>query len=310
MLDLMGMRELEARMIETGSGGPGGNPQEAEALSQVRSELIEKAREYVSQQYAVYGEAATERFMEDYIQRSRLTEIGAHDMDRLQTVIRKIAKRLAAKHSRRRKRRNRGQLNIRKTMRANASTEGIPFRTVWKQKKRERAKVVVICDVSGSVAAYARFLLMLIYGLNEVIPEINSFAFSHRLVDVSSQLEDHDVKEAVKEVIREVGQGSTDYGAALGTLQTDHWDCIDRRTTVLILGDGRSNYGNPRIDVMRELQAQAKKVIWLCPEHPSMWGTGDSEIPRYRPFADLMQRCQTVKDLERVVDMILASYGG
>lgn len=118
------------------------------------------------------------------------------------------------------------------------------------------------------------------------------------------------MKEAVKQVIKEVGQGSTDYGAALGTLQTDYWDCIDRRTTVIILGDGRSNYGNPRIDVMRELQGQAKKVIWLCPEHPSMWGTGDSEIPRFKPFCTLMQQCRTVKDLERVVDMILASYTG
>lgn len=310
MLDQMGMRELEARMIQMRSSGGGGDKEEAEALSQIRDELIQKAREYVEQQYAIYGEAATERFMEDYIQRARLTEIGPHDMDRLQTIIRKIAKRLAAKHSRRRKRRNRGQLNIRKTMRENASTEGIPFKTVWKQKKRERAKVVVICDVSGSVAAYARFLLMLIYGLNEVIPDIKSFAFSHKLVDISSKLEDNEVKEAVKEVIKEVGQGSTDYGAALGALQTEHWNCIDRRTTVMILGDGRSNYGNPRIDVLRALQAQAKKVIWLCPEHPSMWGTGDSEIPRYKPFTDLMQQCRTVKDLERVVDMILASYTG
>jgi hypothetical protein len=310
MLDQMGMRELEARMIEMRQGSGDGDRDEAEALAQIREELINEARNYVEKQYEIYGEAATERFMEDYIQKARLTEIGPHDMDRLQTIIRKIAKRLAAKHSRRRKRRNRGQLNIRKTMRENASTEGIPFKTVWKQKKRERAKVVVICDVSGSVAAYARFLLMLIYGLNEVIPDIKSFAFSHKLVDISDQLEDNEVKEAVKEVIKEVGQGSTDYGAALGTLQTDFWKCIDRRTTVLILGDGRSNYGNPRIDVLREMQAQAKKVIWLCPEHPSMWGTGDSEIPRYRPFIDLLQQCRTVKDLERVVDLILASYTG
>lgn len=177
MLDQMGMRQLEAQMIELRGGGGDGDQEEAEALSEIRNELIDASRKYVEQQYEIFGEAATERFMEDYIQKARLTEIGPHDMDRLQTIIRKIAKRLAAKHSRRRKRRNRGQLNIRKTMRENASTEGIPFKTIWKQKKRERAKVVAICDVSGSVAAYARFLLMLLYGLNEVIPDIKSFAF-------------------------------------------------------------------------------------------------------------------------------------
>lgn len=310
MLDQMGMRQLEQTMISLRGSGNAEDQEEAQALSEIRNELIEAARNYVEKQFEIFGEAATERFMEDYIQKARLTEIGPHDMERLQTIIRKIAKRLAQKHSRRRKRRNRGQLNIRKTMRESAPTEGIPFHTYWKQKKRERAKVVAICDVSGSVAAYARFLLMLLYGLNEVIPDIRSFAFSHRLVDISDELENSDVKEAVKKVIKEVGQGSTDYGAALGALQTDHWNRIDRRTTVIILGDGRSNYGNPRIDVMRELQAQSKKVIWLCPEHPSMWGTGDSEIPRFKPFCDLMQQCRTVKDLERVVDMILASYSG
>ncbi len=149
---------------------------------------------------------------------------------------------------------------------------------------------------------------MLIYNLNDVIPDIRSFAFSHRLVDIGDQLDESDLDDAIVKVLKEVGQGSTDYGEALRNLQTDHWDAIDRRTSVIMLGDGRSNYGNPRIGIFRELQSQAKRVIWLNPEGKTTWGTGDSEMLRYKPFCDVLMTCRTVKDLERVIDQILASY--
>ncbi len=308
MLDEMGLRELEERLFDLRREGGAEAEEEIEALNAARARLLAQARDFVDKQFEVFGEAATERFMEDYIQKARLTEIDTHDLERLERLIKRIAKRLAAKHSRRRKARNRGKLDIRKTMRANAAYEGVPFKTVWKQKRRERAKVVAICDVSGSVAAYARFLLMLLYSLSEAIPEIRSFAFSHKLVEISDNLENLEIGDAVKQTLKDVGQGSTDYGEALNNLQTNHWEAIDRRTTVIILGDGRSNYGNPRIDIMRALHAQAKRVIWLCPEPPTMWGSGDSEMPRFAPFCHLLQECRTVKDLERVVDLILQSY--
>jgi len=308
MLNEMGLRDLEMRMIELQREGTAEGDEEAAALGEARSELLRQARDYVEQQYRTFGEAATERFMEDFLQQSRLTEIDRRDVIRMQHLIKRMAKRLAAKHSRRRKARNRGQLDIRKTMRANAAYEGVPFETIWKRKKRERAKVVAICDVSGSVAQYAKFLLMLLYELTEVIPDIRSFAFSHKLIETSDDMESLDFDTVFPKILKEAGFGSTDYGQALVDLHSQFWDSIDRRTSVIILGDGRSNYGNPRIDIMKELNAQCKRVIWLCPEQQSLWGTGDSEIPRFAPFCHVLQRCSTVKDLERAVDQILSAY--
>ncbi len=308
MLDEMGLRQLEERMIALYRENTEDASTEAAELNEARSELLGQAREFVGRQFEVYGEAATERFLEDYLERSRLTDIGRHDMDRMRRLVSRMAKRLASKHSRRRKLKNRGTLDIRKTMRANAGYDGVPFETKWRQKKRDKAKVVAICDVSQSVANYSRFLLMLLYSLNEVIPEIRSFAFSARLLEISDDLESLDIDDAIKKILKEAGFGSTDYGQALSDLRVNSWDAIDRRTTVIMLGDGRSNYGDPRIDIMRELHDQAKRVIWLCPEYPTLWGTGDSEIPRFAPFCHLMRPCSTVKDLERVIDDILRSY--
>ena len=115
--------------------------------------------------------------------------------------------------------------------------------------------------------------------------------------------------EAMALILREVGGGSTDYGQALADLREHHWDCIDRRTTVLVLGDGRSNHSDPRLDLFAELADRAKRVIWLCPEPAGRWGSGDSEMLRFRPFCSHVSHCATAADLEQAIDEALSAYG-
>jgi uncharacterized protein with von Willebrand factor type A (vWA) domain len=105
-----------------------------------------------------------------------------------------------------------------------------------------------------------------------------------------------------------VGSGSTDYGQAWQDLQDRHWHTIDRRTTVLVLGDGRSNGGDPRLDIFADLAQRAKRVVWLCPEPSGRWGTGDSAILRYRPFCTHLAHSATAADLERAIDEALEAY--
>ena len=109
-------------------------------------------------------------------------------------------------------------------------------------------------------------------------------------------------------ILREAGMGSTDYGQALIDLKRDSGAMIDRRTTIIMLGDGRSNYNDPRTELFREFSARAKRTIWLNPEPQAAWGTGDSEIPRYRPYCSSMNHVATLKDLERAVDDVLSAY--
>jgi hypothetical protein len=179
----------------------------------------------------------------------------------------------------------------------------------WKMRRRDRPKIVAVCDVSGSVSRHARFLLMILHALAAHVADLRTFAFSARLADVGEVLAAHDFEEAMERILRAHGGGSTDYGAALDDLVMRHEDAIDRRTTVLVLGDGRSNHADPRLDLFRALADRARRIVWLCPEPESRWGQGDSCMPLYRPFCARMVHCATAADLERAVDDILLAYG-
>lgn len=308
MMKSLGVERLEREMMAAFRERTEDGQAHAEALIEGRKEMFSRAREHAKQAFETYGAGATLAFREDVLAETALTALDVRDLGRMQSLVEKIAKRLATKHSRRRRKKNRGQLDVRKTLRANAGFDGVPFDIAWKQTKRDRAKIVAVCDVSGSVARVVRFFLMLLYSLNEVVPDIESFAFSGRLEDVGETLAREDFAHAMDEIINKIGMSSTDYGQSLSDLRMNHWDVLDRRTTLIVLGDGRSNYGDPRLDLFREAAARVKRVIWLTPEGESLWGSGDSELPRYRPHCHTMKQVSTVKDLERILDEALSRY--
>jgi len=308
MLKSMGLDRMEAAMMDAFRERTREGEARAEDLIEARKDMFMRARQHVQQAFETYGAGATEIFREEILSDKKITQLDRRDLARMKTLVDKMAKRLAIKHSRRRSRTNRGQLDVRRTLRANAGLDGVPFSLSWKQTRRDRPKIVAVCDVSGSVAQVVRFFLMLVYSLNDVVQDIESLAFSGRLQDIGPILEAEDFTSAMDRVINTVGMSSTDYGQSLSDLKTDHFQTIDRRTTLIILGDGRSNYGDPRVDIFREAAARAKRTIWLCPEAPSQWGSGDSEMLRYRPYCDRLVHVTTIKDLERVMDEVLASY--
>lgn len=308
MVRAMGGEALQARLLEALQGGTPETEDDAQRLIDVRRTLTMAARARAEKAFDIFGAAETERFRDDVAATKRLSAIEASDMARMKQLVAKVAKRLAVKHSRRRKRTQRGMLDVRRTMQANAGFDGVPFNVVWRQKKKDRPKILVICDVSGSVAAYVRFLLLLLYSMKEAIPDLSAFAFSYRLQCVDETLEANEFDAAIKKILREVGMGSTSYGQAFSDFKMDHESKIDRRTTIIILGDGRSNYGDPRLDLFRGFAGRAKRIIWLNPEGRSLWGTGDSVIPRYEPFCAQMSHVATLKDLERAVDEVLTAY--
>jgi hypothetical protein len=165
-----------------------------------------------------------------------------------------------------------------------------------------------MCDVSGSVAQAAHFLLLFLYSLNEVVERLDAFAFSNRLVAVGDILNDEAVSDAIASVIKRIGMRSTDYGLALEDFCAIELAKIDRRTTVIILGDGRTNYVNPRLDLMRSISERARAVIWLNPEPESLWARGDSEMERYRRFCNVAKSCNSLAELERIIEDVLRTY--
>ena len=262
----------------------------------------------VDQRFALYGRPATESFMTEVSVNRPLGRMSPSDMDRMKVAVARMAKRLAARHSRRRRVTLRSQIDLRRTLRANAGHDGVPIDLHFKHRRRDRPRIVAVCDVSGSVAAHVRFLLLFLYALQGHIADLRSFAFSHALRDVAGPLETMPFDDAMALILHEVGGGATDYGQAWADLRERHWDSIDGRTTVLVLGDGRSNETDPRLDLFAELADRAKRVVWLCPEPQRRWGTGDSSMLRYRPFCTSMSHCATAADLERAIDEALEAY--
>ena len=308
MLEAMGIEALEARLMQRLETRTPEAQADAQTLIDARATLGRQARAHVDRRFEVFGRAATETFMNSAVANRALDKLSLRDMERMKAVVARMARRLAARHARRRKIRNRGRLDVRRTLRANAGYDGVPFEVVWKKKHRDRPKIVAICDVSGSVAAYVRFLLMFLYALQETVADLGAFAFSNELQDVSLPLKRLPFEAAFEHILFEVGSGGTDYGQALIDLKNNYWESIDRHTTVLLLGDGRSNYTDPRLDIFAEMADRAKRVVWLCPEPAPRWGGGDSEILKFRPFCTHLSHCATALDLEEALDEILLAY--
>ncbi|MDB5656673.1 MAG: hypothetical protein JWQ94_4286, partial [Tardiphaga sp.] len=197
---------------------------------------------------------------------------------------------------------------VRRTMRRNAAWGGIPFMTAWKRRRRDRPKIVAICDVSGSVAQVSDFFLLLIHSLHEVVSDVRSFAFSSHLIEVSGVLKAKQPEQAMKDIMSSVGFGSSDYGNSLSDFEKQWMKAVTPQTTVIILGDARSNNLDPRADILRRIGERSKRLVWLNPEGRMAWGWGDSEMPRYATFCNVVRQCATAQQLERAISDIVATY--
>jgi uncharacterized protein with von Willebrand factor type A (vWA) domain len=309
MLEELGLAKLNADLMQALDDRTPEGQARAQTLIEARSTLMRAARAHAEARFEVFGRSASDAFMNEVMQERALGALSKADMERIKPLIAKMAKKLAAKHARRKKVRNRGQLNLRKTLRANAGNDGVPFDVIWNTKRKDKPKIIAVCDVSGSVARYVRFLLLVLYALKEKVADLETFAFSNQLVDVSHDLDSLPFDTAMEKIVAEVGNGSTDYGRAFQALGGQYDSLIDKRTTVLILGDGRNNQGDPGMGAFQDIAAKAKRVIWLCPEHPASWGAGDSCLLQYKPFCASLTYCSTIMDLEQALDDVLMAYG-
>jgi uncharacterized protein with von Willebrand factor type A (vWA) domain len=301
IMERMGVRGLEQEIEDLRARNEAPAAGRADRLEAGREFLRDQVRDFVERHLALFARGATEKFREDMLKNARLSSIERRDYERMRGIVRAMAKRLAARYARNRHKRNRGMLDVRRTMRRNMRWEGVPFITVWRQRKIEKPRVMVLCDVSGSVAAMSQFLLMFLYALNEALSDIRSFAFSGSLIEVSDILEREPTDVAIATIMAAVGMGSSNYGNAFVDFDEGWMSKVDNKTTVIILGDGRGNRTDARADIVERLSRRGKRLIWLNPEHRSSWGTGDSDMLRYLPYCHVATVCNTLRHLETVV---------
>lgn len=302
ILDAMGEEQIRNAVIELEQEG---SPA-LTLLQQYRDILREQVRDYVEREYLLHAEGRNQQFMEDILARTRLNNIEHVYLHRVQELIRKMAKKLASRHSRRRRPVKRGQLDMPKTLRRGIPNDGVMFNTYWRRVYKDKPQILAVCDVSGSVAQYAKFLLLFLYSLQDVLPKVRSFAFSSHLGEVSGYFDDYPAEKAIELVNWKFG-GATDYGSSLLDFANLAMDDINNNTTVIILGDARNNHGEPRLDILQSIYQRSRQVIWLNPESRKAWGSGDSEMPRYLSACHFSAECNNLKQLERIVDQLLKS---
>jgi len=299
LLDALGeapLRQLSAQI-------DGASP-EGQALKSLQSELQALAKAAIERAFDLNAAGKHDELMEEILKKSKLNAIERRHADRLKGLIQKLARKLTQKHRKRPKRTRRGNLHMIKTLRKGITHDGILFETFWRKTEKRKPQIIAVCDVSGSVAAYAKFLLMLLYYLQDVLPRTRSFAFAHDLGEVTELFQQYEVEKATEIVNWRYG-GATDYGSSIEKLYELTASELTPQTTLIILGDARNNYGDPKFERLQELGERCRRIIWLNPESKSQWGSGDSEMLRYLRVCQTAHECNTLGQLERVIDELI-----
>jgi len=224
----------------------------------------------------------------------------------LQRALQPLSRKLAVRLARRRRHRRRGPLDFRATVRRSLSTGGVPVEPRFRHPRPAKPEIVVIADISGSVASFARFTLHLVYAIQSQFSKVRSFVFVDGIDEVTRFFEQaDDPAVAVQRINTEADvvwvDGHSDYGHALGVFYERWAKELTQRTSVLVLGDARNNYHATEDWVLAEVRKKARHLYWLNPEPRDYWGSGDSVIAEYGVHCDAVVECRTLRQLERFV---------
>jgi len=229
------------------------------------------------------------------------------DMDKLRKEMQRLANRLRSRIALRQKRAKTGQLDAKATIRTNLKHGGVPME-IRHRDHRLKPKVVVICDISTSMRYCSELMLSLVHALQDLITKTHAFAFIDHLEYISPDFVGRQANEAIHQVLIRMPPGhySTDLGYSLTNFSRDYLDTIDSRTTVIMVGDGRNNYNNPQLDIFKNIARRSRRTIWINPEPPMLWSSGDSDMLKYAPLCDNVVVASTLGELTQAVDHLLA----
>ncbi|MBF4163532.1 vWA domain-containing protein [Nocardioides acrostichi] len=231
------------------------------------------------------------------------------DLEQMRREVYPLARRLATRLTREHHARGRGPLDFRRTVRASVSTGGVPLTTHHKPKRPHRNELVVLCDVSGSVANFAQFTLMLVFALRESFQRVRAFTFIDHVHEVTHHFRPGaDLVDVMTELAASTAQaalwGRTNYGRAIEKFAEEHRDALGPKTALLVLGDARSNYSDLALDTLREVAEECRHAWWLNPEHRRHWDTGDSAATRYGEVVPMVE-CRNLTQLSEFVHRLV-----
>jgi uncharacterized protein with von Willebrand factor type A (vWA) domain len=197
-------------------------------------------------------------------------------------------------------------VDVKKTIQRSVKYLGVPLEIVRRSRPPRKGKIVTLCDVSGSVWSTARFMLNILYSLQTCFSRVKSYVFIERPVDVTSFFMSNEPNKAIQKILNDPRinyNARTDYGMAFQHFRDDHFRELDKKTTLIIIGDARSNYLNSREPLLESMRDRCRRLIWLNPEQKKFWGSGDSEMMRYQDHCNEARACG---NLNQLIDFIEA----
>lgn len=230
------------------------------------------------------------------------------EIEKAQSAVRKLAERIKTRLVRRQRSKRKGALNVRRTLRRNLPWGGVPMVPMFRSRRAERPDVVVLCDVSDSVRNVSRMMLLFMHTLQSLFARVRSFVFVSDVGEVTRYFKDLQVDQAIDIAVAGKAisiHANSNYGRALSMFARDHLSSLTRRTTVMVIGDGRNNYNPNHAWALRDIKTRCKRLLWICPEERRSWGFGDSELQTYAKICHQVVVVQSLADLERLADELI-----
>lgn len=316
MLQQLDWRELQQAIIDAeAANNIESSPSNAEgtagsgqigAMRSLAAQMQEMASDYIERQYLLHGKPQSEQLRNQMLMEARINRMDPSQVAHCRKLVARIVKRLTRHFKRRKRYFRRGMLDLHSTLRHNMSTDGALFKLHWRRKHRDRPRVFVLCDVSGSVRQYAEMMLLFVYSLQDILPRSQCYAFAHRVEDISALLKARgDIEQAIGTTLHSIGGGATDYAEALRGFEREAGPMLNRNSVIIVLGDARNNRGDPALETFRRCTSKAGTTYWLNPESRFAWNSGDSVMDQYSQYCDASFEVGTLAQLQRFCEYLL-----
>ena len=313
VLDQLRFADSQAQLSQLASGlGSALGGQRAQQIAQLLQanlgSLRASVRSFVKDEFEKRNVRYTEEMRRDLLMHKPFGQMSHEELVRLRREVERLAKKLRTKASLRPRHRRHGRLDIRRTLRSALATGGTPFALKLRHRRIEKPRLVVLCDISDSVRNVSRFMLQFVYTLQEMFSKVRSFVFVSDLGEATDLFSRHELDAAVERALS--GEiihvyANSNYGRAFRQFVENHLESVTSRTTVIIIGDGRSNYFNPEAWAVARMRARAKHVLWLNPEQPASWMFGDSAMRDYQPHVTRVEVVHNLDSLRRIIDQLV-----
>ena len=300
------MRLLEARGLDPGQ------------LARIRNYLDLRLeafrrliRQHVERELERRAYRQGEKLTREVLSDKPLFALSPDEVAQMKAVVARLARRIKDALALRQRQEEKGRLDSRRTIRQSLQYGGVPMEVRFRRRHREKPKLVTLCDVSDSVRNASRFMLQLVWSLQECFSRVRSYAFVSEIAEVTQAFNTYTVDKAIEWALKSSSVDyhcRSDFGYAFSRFCRTELESLDRKTTVLVLGDARNNYNDPQAWAVRQIRERVKGIIWLNPEGQWGCGIGDSVMPLYSPSCDIVKECRTVGQLVQVVDQLVHSW--